>query len=159
MGKASGVARADTVTTPEDHDRQRRREQGIFYTSLPNPRACTPVPATITKASGKTRLQAQLQGPERASDRRGHPHHARLRISGRRQELRQGLDRHDSCPSNKKWAYSIETEYLFEDGSTDDASYDGSTRLPIGTLTAVQPAAETALSRPPLPRRRGGRCR
>ena len=80
MGKGSGVALADNVTTiPQITVINGGANKVWFCTVLQNPaRVQAAVPGDHHQDERQVGLQGHLQGADLAADRRGHPDHAQL---------------------------------------------------------------------------------
>jgi hypothetical protein len=131
MGKATGVANADTaITRPKITIVNGGANKACFYTQLTNParvNLCAPV--TITKIGGKDYgYRVKITVPKALQVVAGVPITLRS-VKGYFGGMKYAKNwiETTSCPKSKKWAYSLETDYLFEDGSTDSASYEGTT--------------------------------
>lgn len=112
MGKATGVAYADTVITrPKVTIINGGAKNVCLFTVLTNPaRVQTCVPGTIQKTSGKWAYKLTLTVPRVLQIVAGVP------IALRDFEFTAGSSTKDwlattSCPRNKRWQYKVETFY------------------------------------------------
>jgi hypothetical protein len=126
MGKGTGVAKADTVETrPKITVVNGGAKKIYFYTVLQNPaRVQAPVPATITKTSGKWAYKLSFKVPTSLQIVAGIPitlDSLNITVGGK--SYAKDWIATTSCPSNKKWEYQS-TFDLSTGGSID---YTGST--------------------------------
>lgn len=126
MGSGSGVAKADTVTTiPRITVVNGGANKIYFYTVLQNPaRVQAPVPATITKTSGKWAYKVTFKVPTSLQIVAGIPitlDSLNITVGGK--SYAKDWIATTSCPSNKKWEYQSSFD-LSTGGSVD---YTGST--------------------------------
>lgn len=125
MGSGSGVARADTVETiPRITVVNGGANKMYFYTVLQNPaRVQAPVPATITKTSGKWAYKVTFKVPTSLQIVAGIPitlDSLDVTVGGK--SYAKDYIATTSCPSNKKWEYQSAFD-LSTGGSID---YTGS---------------------------------
>jgi hypothetical protein len=130
MGNATGVAFADTaLTRPKVTIVNGGKNKACFYAQLTNParvNLCAPV--TISKTTGKYGYKMRITVPRSLQFVAGVPIALRdfTGSIGGKSYAKDWITT-TSCPKNKKWEYSLETEYLYEDGHTDKSSYVGTT--------------------------------
>jgi hypothetical protein len=127
MGSATGSAWADDVITRPDVTFINGGAKRIcFYTVLTNPaRVRTCVPGKITKLSGpKWAYRVKITVPKVLQVVAGVPIALR-EISWRAGGKPYAKDwiATTSCPKGNRWAFELETFYLYEDGSTGSSKH------------------------------------
>jgi hypothetical protein len=127
MGTATGEAWADDVITrPKVTFVNGGANKICFYTVLTNPaRVQTCVPGRITKLNGpKWAYRLKITVPEVLQVVAGVPIALRsIRWEAGRRPWAKDWIVTTSCPRGNKWAFELETFYLYEDGSRDSSSY------------------------------------
>jgi hypothetical protein len=132
MGSATGAAYADDVITrPKITFVNGGAKNICFYTVLTNPaRVQTCVPGKITKLnSPKWSYRLKITVPEVLQVVAGVPIALRDLTwkAGGKPWAKDWLAT-TSCPKSRKWAFEVETFYLYEDGSRDSSVYKDSVR-------------------------------
>ena len=130
MGKATGVAKADTVTTkPDVVFVNGGAKKMFFYTTLYHPTLVQePIEAKITKMSGKWRYRTRLTVPENLRVVAGVPIQLtsfKFKVGGKKYAKEYFAS--TSCPKGG-YKYSVKTFYLYDlTGQTSEDTYAGST--------------------------------
>jgi hypothetical protein len=125
MGKGSGVAKADNITTiPRITVVNGGANKIYFFTVLQNPaRVQAAVPATITKTSGKWAYRVTFKVPTSLQIVAGIPitlDSLNVTLGGK--SWAKDWLATTSCPATKKWAY----QSTFDLSTGGSISYDGS---------------------------------
>ena len=136
MGSAKGVANADTaITRPKITIVNGGKNKACFYTQLTNPaRVNLCAPATITKVGGQQYgYKVRITVPKGLQIVAGVPITLKsVEGSFGGKKYAKNWIETTSCPKNKKWAYSLETEYLYSEADasgsfTGKDDYQGTT--------------------------------
>jgi hypothetical protein len=129
MGKATGVARADTVNTkPDVVFVNGGAKKMFFYTTLYHPTLVQePIEAKITKMTGKWRYRTRLTVPENLQVVAGVPIQLisfKFKVGGK--PYAKEYFATTSCPKGG-WKYQVTTFYLYDLlGQTSEDTYAGS---------------------------------
>lgn len=121
MGKGTGAAFADTVITrPKVVFYNGGSRWMYLYTTLFNPAFVQePVPAKITKVSGKWSYKVRITVPENLQIVAGVPIALRdFSYSLGAKKYAKDYITTTSCPKGNKWSFQLETEYLYSTGAT-----------------------------------------
>jgi hypothetical protein len=125
MGAGSGSAFADTVITrPKVVFYNGGANWMYLYTTLFNPAFVQePVPAKISKISGKWNYKVRITVPENLQIVAGVPIALRdFKYSVGGKKYAKDYITTTSCPSGNKYDFQLETEYLYSDGSTSKSA-------------------------------------
>lgn len=125
MGSGSGSAFADTVITrPKIVFYNGGANWMYLYTTLFNPAFVQePVPAKISKVSGKWNYKVRIVVPENLQIVAGVPIALRdfkYTLGGKKYAKEYIAT--TSCPKGNKYDFQLETEYLYSDGSTSKSA-------------------------------------
>ena len=125
MGAGSGSAFADTVITrPKVVFYNGGAKWMYLYTTLFNPAFVQePVPAKISKVSGKWNYKVRITVPENLQIVAGVPIALRdFKYSLGGKKYAKDYITTTSCPKGNKYDFQLETEYLYSDGSTSKSA-------------------------------------
>jgi hypothetical protein len=125
MGQGSGVALADNVITrPKVVFYNGGAKFMYLYTTLFNPAFVQePVPAKITKVSGKWRYKLRITVPENLQIVAGVPialSSFKYTVGGKK--YAKDYITTTSCPKGNKYDFQLETEYLYSDNTTSKSA-------------------------------------